>query len=76
MPLFKNKGDKNEVENYRPIALLSPVSKVIEKEIQNQINTYMKENELWNKDMNTYRQNFSTATAILDIFETWTENLD
>ena len=31
LPLYKSKGDKTEVENFRPIALLSPVSKMLKK---------------------------------------------
>ena len=45
-PIYKNKGDRTEVENYRPTALLSPVSKVVEKEIQHQVYNYMMINNL------------------------------
>ena len=36
----------------------------------------MKKFKLWNLDMNAYRENFSTITALIDIMETWTENMD
>ena len=31
---------------------------------------------LWNEDMNAYRENYSTITAMIDIMETWAENID
>ena len=40
------------MKNFRPVALLSPISKLVEKEIQLQVNVFMKENKLWNNDMN------------------------
>ena len=36
----------------------------------------MKSFKLWNPDMNAYREKFSTITALIDIMETWTENMD
>ena len=76
LPLYKNKGDRTDVSNFRPIALLSPISKLVEKEIQIQINKHMTKFNLWNDDMNAYRENFSTISAMIDIMETWTENID
>ena len=75
-PSMEEQGDRTEVTNFRPIALLSPVSKLVEKEIQCQINEHMKLNNLWNNDMHAYRENFSTISALVDIMETWTENMD
>jgi hypothetical protein len=37
IPIFKNKGDKSHVKNYRPISLLATVSKVLERSIFNKI---------------------------------------
>ena len=58
------------------MALLSPISKLVEKEIQTQLNNHMSRFKLWNDDMNAYRENYSTITAMVDIMETWTENID
>ena len=31
---------------------------------------------MWNEDMNAYRENYSTISAMIDIMETWSENID
>ena len=36
----------------------------------------MEINKLWNNDMNAYHENFSTVTALINIMETWTKNID
>ena len=40
IPIYK-KGDKEKCCNYRPISLLSPISKVFEKLIYNQLQNYL-----------------------------------
>ena len=37
IPVFKNKGDKNDIENYRPISNLCSSSKIFEKLILKRI---------------------------------------
>ena len=36
----------NEIENYRPVSILSVVSKVMEREVHKQFSVYLEENKL------------------------------
>ena len=45
-PIFKD-GDKTEKSNYRPISVLSVISKLFEKLVFNQLYQYMKENGVY-----------------------------
>ena len=42
VPVFKNVGKRSTAKNYRPISLLSVVSKVFEKFVNNRIVDYLK----------------------------------
>jgi hypothetical protein len=63
-PIFK-KGNKNQIENYRPIANLCSISKVFEKLILRQINYLETTNalDLTGKQQHGFKKNKSTATA-------------
>ena len=45
-PVFKNRGDRCEPSNYRPIALLCSISKVLEKFIHQQLLSFCLENDV------------------------------
>ena len=62
-PLFK-KGSKLEAKNYRPISLLPLVSKIFEKVIFNQTQSYLDQNKIFYKYQSGFRQNHSTDTAL------------
>ena len=70
MPLHK-KGDKLERKNYRPVAILSPLSKVLEKVVYQQIYSYFTRNGLFHPNLQGYRRNRSTQTALLQIYDRW-----
>ena len=65
LALLKSKVSGEDISNYRPISLLSPLSKVFEQVLHFQINQHIEKNNLWNKDNNAYRANHSTATALI-----------
>ena len=45
IPLYK-KGDEANISNYRPIALLPPISKVFEKTILTQLTLYLEDSKI------------------------------
>ena len=46
IPIFKNKGDADNKENYRPISILPTISKVFERIMFDQINSFIQNNQL------------------------------
>ena len=46
IPVFK-KGDKLEVNNYRPISLISNICKIIEKLIHRRLNSFLEQNNIF-----------------------------
>ena len=64
IPIFK-KGDKNKIENYRPIANLCSASKIFEKLILEQIYYLETTNklDLTGKQQHGFKKNKSTTTA-------------
>ena len=68
-PLFKC-GAMSEFTNYRPIAILSAVSKVLEKCVCAQISLHMERNNLFFKNQFGFRPGHSTIHAILKFCDT------
>ena len=62
--------------NYRPVALVPIMSKVLERVIFNQLMKYLTENELLNPNHHAYRANHSTATAMLQMYDEWVQAVD
>ena len=60
-----------EPSNYRPVAILSPLSKVLEKVIYKQIYNYFSYNKIFHSSLHGYRQNRSTQTALLQLYDHW-----
>ena len=72
-PVYK-KGDMNDKQNYRPVSTLSNISKVFEKLIYSQINTYM--SDKFSKYLTLLRKNHNTQHALLNMTENWKSNLN
>ena len=64
VPIFK-KNDKTSVGNYRPVSILSIVSKVFEKVVYDQVESYFKDNKLLYKFLSGFRNGFSTDTCLI-----------
>lgn len=60
-PIFKNKGDPKNPENYRPITLLSNFGKLFTAVINNRLNRYAEKNDLIGGEQAGFRKQFSTT---------------
>lgn len=74
-PIYKS-GNKKDVGNYRPIALLNTMSKIFEKIIKKRINIFLEENKIFDKNQFGFQSNSNTTSAISEIYNLITSNLD
>ena len=67
-PVYKS-GCIKEIQNYRPVSVLSAVSKVMEKEVYKQISIYLEENKFISDFQFGFRRNKSTELAAITMVE-------
>ena len=75
-PLYKNKGDKGDINNYRGISVLPPIAKLFEKVLAEQINIYFVQNKLFYNCQHGFRANFSCETALHEVISKINNNTD
>ena len=68
IPILKSKElDKMRPESYRPIALLSTLSKIVERSAQIQLLGHLESSDQLNPNSHAYRQGLSTTTALIQL---------
>jgi hypothetical protein len=75
-PLYKGKGSKSLLENYRPISILPPISKLFESLISNQIYGYLELNQILHPSQFGFRRKLSCEIALNCMTEDWRGWLD
>ena len=75
VPLLK-KGDPLLAKNYRPVALLPILSKILEKVVFKQIVKYLDDNKLLSHNHHGSRSGHSTATALIQMYDQWVQEVD
>ena len=75
IPLHKS-GSRNLFNNYRPVSILSVISKVFEKLLYEQLYDYFVSNNLLSDRQFGFRQFHSTASTLLDSTSEWFINMD
>ena len=68
IPLYKS-GEKNVFNNYRPVALLPQLSKILEKLFCKRLNNFLEKNKVIANSQYGFRENRSTSTALLELLE-------
>ena len=76
IPVFKNKGCNSDVNNYRPISLLSNIDKIFEKLVHKRLTSFLnKHNIFFNKQFG-FRKSHSTNHALIALTEKIRSSLD
>ena len=68
IPIFK-KGDKTKCPNYRPISLLSNVSKIFERIMYNRLETHLNSNSILYKHQYGFRKNIPLKMPYLTLLK-------
>uniref|UniRef100_A0A1B6EPB7 Reverse transcriptase domain-containing protein n=2 Tax=Cuerna arida TaxID=1464854 RepID=A0A1B6EPB7_9HEMI len=69
-------GDLQNISNYRPISLLSSVSKLMEKIIKVRIQEHLSQNQSLTNSQHGFVTGKSTTTALIDLAEYIIENIE
>ena len=75
LPLFK-KGCKADVNNYRPVSILSSPSKILEKIVFKHVYNYFRDNELLTKHQSGFQTGDSTVHQLSYLYHKFSEALD
>ena len=75
IPLHK-KDDELNPKNYRPVAILPILSKILERAVFLQIIDYMDTNHLLHPNHHGFRAGHSTTTGLIQMYDSWVEAVD
>ena len=67
-PLYK-KGNRSELKNYRPVALLAVAGMILERVVAIQIQDFFEHNGLLGDFQFGFRENKSTVSELLSLFD-------
>ena len=67
-PLYK-KSSSLEAGNYRPVSILSIVSKILEKSVHSQLVNYLDHNNILYEFQYGFRSKYSTDTCLIHLFD-------
>ena len=75
IPLYKS-GDKSEPSNYKPISILSVLSKPVGRHINEHIMNHFHISDLLRKNQSGFRLNHSCHTALSERNDTWLSEIN
>ena len=75
-PLYKNKGNADDINNYRGISVLPPIAKVFEKLLAEQARIYFEVNKLFFSGQHGFRTSHSCESALHELMSKALSNMD
>ena len=74
-PLFKQ-GEASDLNNYRPISVISVIAKVFERIVYDQLYNFLSDEDIISTHQSGFRSLHSTVTALLKATDNWAFNID
>ena len=74
--LYKGKGDSSDPSNYRPIAITSCISKLLERIVFKYVFNFVHDHKIISNHQSGFQPNDSTINQLLSIYHTIISNLD
>ena len=74
-PLFKQ-GEASDLNNYRPISVISVMAKVFERIVYDQLYNCLSNEDIISTHQSGFRSLHSTVTALLEATDNWAFNID
>ena len=65
-PLFK-KNSRLDVGNYRPVSILSVLSKILERAVFTQLDSFLVKNNLIYEHLSGFRNSYSTESCLIHL---------
>ena len=75
-PIYKGKGNKDDMSNYRPISITLHVMKILEHEVLDQLMIYLNKYQLLTPDQSAFLKRHSTETCLHRVVTDWIDNID
>ena len=67
IPIYKNKSDPKNPSNYRPITILSCLSKLFTSVLNDRLTLYLNENNILNENQAGFRKDYSCTDHIFTL---------
>ena len=74
-PVYKNEGEINDENNFRPISVISHIAKMIESFVSDQIIKYLEDHAFISIDQSAYLKRHSTQTSLHRVIDDWLEQI-
>ncbi|KAI8491337.1 hypothetical protein Bbelb_309700 [Branchiostoma belcheri] len=74
-PIYK-RVDRTDPSNYRPIALLPTVAKVLERLVHNHLYTHLMNNNLMNVNQSGFKKGDGTVLQLLRLVDNWAKSIN
>ena len=74
-PLFKQ-GEASDLNNYRPISVISVIAKVFKRIVSDQLYNFLSNEDIISTHQSGFRSSHSTLTALLEATDNWVFKID